>query len=250
MLERVDLELASRLVAGNRAEPLASAQRVLDGARRPGPTDPALFAALLRLRGFVVADEDAKAVLRGTSGRLAPVNQEFRMIRGLAAGLQLVRERAAAGEPPDGWFAVEIWKQMTAELPRFHNNDLRRGPPWDAVLYLNYPSPDQLAYLLDTFDIEHSFRDQPLLFSAFHPVRQGFRIMWRFARIAPFPDFNLLMGWMLMVSWLQWKGYPMIMPEHTDQVMLSRLLSGPPPQRIVQFEKRLLDAVTERQQAG
>jgi len=30
-------------------------------------------------------------------------------------------------------------------------------------------------------------------------------------------------------------------------VLLSRLLSGPPPKRIVQFEKRLLDAVGQWQ---
>ena len=172
------------------------------------------------------------------------------MLQGLAEGLQLVRERAASGKPPDGWFAVDIWKRLTAQLPRFHNNDLRRGPPWDSVLYMSYPSPDQLPYLLDRFDLAHHYRDQPLLFSALHPVRQGFRIMWRFARIAPFPDFNLLMGWMLMVAWMQWKGYPVLVPEHPDQVLLARLLSGPPPYRIVQLERRLLEAVEDLQQAG
>ncbi|MCA8976735.1 MAG: hypothetical protein KDC98_18580 [Planctomycetes bacterium] len=250
LLEKVDIMLATRLVAGDRGEPLATAQQTIDGVRRPTPSDAAFFAALLRLRGFAVADQDARDVLAGGDGRLSPVNQEFRMVRGLATGLQLVRERATSGQPPDGWFAVSVWKQLTAELPRFHNNDLRRGPPWDSVLYLNYPSPDQLPYLLDTFDLEHCYRDQPMLFSAFHPVRQGFRIMWRFARIAPFPDFNLLMGWMMMVAWLQWKGYPLLAPEHGDQVMLSRLLSGPPPVRIVQFERRLLEAASEWQQAG
>ena len=172
------------------------------------------------------------------------------MIRGLESALRMVRGRAADGSPPDGWFGVEIWKQLTAELPRFRNNELRRGPPWDAVLYVNYPSPDQLPYLLDTFDLAHHFRDQPQLFGAHHPVRQGFRIMWRFARIAPFPDFNLLIGWMLMVGWLQTKGYPLLVPEAPDQVMLARLLGGPPPKRIVQFEKRLLSAVSGFQDAG
>ena len=250
LLERVDLALASRLVAVESDEPLASAQQVLDGVRRPAATDAAFFAALLRLRGFVVADDDARDVLTGTPGRLSPVNQEYRMIRGLAAGMQLVRERAAGGEPPNGWFAVEIWKQMTAELPRFQNNDMRRGPPWDSVLYVSYPTVEQLPFLLDRFDLEHSFRDIPQLFRSFHPVRQGFRIMWRFARIAPFPDFNLLMGWMLMVAWLQWHGYPPLLPERADQVMLARLLSGPPPLRIVQLERRLLDAISDWQQAG
>lgn len=250
LLERVDLALASQLVeSGDEAEPIANAQRVFDGVRRPAPSDIRFVAALLRLRGFVVDEEDAKAVLGGNPGRLEPVSQEFRMIRGLGAGLQLVRERAARGLPPDGWFAVEIWKRMTADLPRFRNNEIRRGPPWDSVLYVNYPAPDQLRYLLDTFDFEHRFRDLPAMFDSHHPVRQGFRILWRFARIAPFPDFNILMGWMLMTGWLQLKGYPLLVPEPPDQVMLARLLGGPPPSRIVQLERRLLDAVADWQDA-
>jgi hypothetical protein len=249
LLERVDLALASRLVGGGPAEPLAGAQRVIDGVRRPTPADAEFVAALLRLRGLPVDDLAAQAVLHGGHGPLSPVNQEYRLIKGLHAGLQRVRERAA-GAPPDGWFAVEVWKLITAELPRFRNNELRRGPPWDAVLYLDYPAVDQLPFLLDTFDLAHCFRDQPPAFLPLHPVRQGFRILWRFARIAPFPDFNLLLGWVLMAAWLQWHGYPLLAPEPPDQVLLSRLLSGPPPTRVVQLERRLLTVVEQLQRAG
>lgn len=247
MLERVDLALASHLVTGvGEPEPLAVAQRVLDGVRRPGASDGAFLASTLRLRGFLVTDEDAAAVLEGKQGRLSPITQEHRMLRGLRECLRRMRQRAADGLPPDGWFLVELFRTMTAELPRFRNNDLRRGPPWDAVLYVNYPQPDELRYLLDTFDLPHHFRDHPGVFLPQHPVRQGFRMLWRFARIAPFPDFNLVMAWLLMNSWLQWKGYPLLATEPGDQGLLTRLVGGPPPTKLVQFEARLLAAVGER----
>jgi hypothetical protein len=251
LLERVDLALASRLVRGvDNQEPLAGAQRVIDGVRRPMPSDVVFIASALRLRGFVILDEDAVAAVEGTPGRLSPLTQEYRLLRGLRECLRLIRQRAANGLPPDGWFLTDLFRTMTVDLPRFRNNDLRRGPPWDSVLYVAYPQSDELRFLLDTFDLQHHFRDQPGAFLPHHPVRQGFRLMWRFARIAPFPDFNFVMAWLLMNSWLQWHGYPLIAAEQGDQALLSRLVGGPPPHKIVQFEARLLAAVEEHRHAG
>lgn len=244
MLERIDLALASRMVAHGGDEPIAAAQRVLDRARRPAADDSAFVASLLRLRGFVLADDDAEDVLSGRCGRLGAVTQEHRLLRGLAACLQLVRARAADGRQPDGWFLVELFRAMTADLPRFRNNELRRGPPWDALLYVHYAAPEQLRPVLDTFDRDRCFRDVPLVFQSLHPVRQGFRLLWRFARIAPFPDFNVLMAWLGMNAWLQWHGFPLLAPAPGDQALLAKLLSGPPPTKVVAFEARLLAAVT------
>lgn len=251
MLERLDLALASRLVAGvAESEPLASAQGVLDAMRRPTAGDAAFVAGVLRLRGFVVTDEDAVHALAGTAGRLSPVAQEVRLLHGLGKCLAKIRERAMAGRLPDGWFACELFRTLTAELPRFRNNELRRGPPWDAVLYVNYPGSDELRFLLDTFDASRHFRDQPMLWNALHPVRQGFRLGWRFARIAPFPDFNLVMAWMLLNAWLLAKGYPLLPADRSDQAMLTRLVAGPPPSRMVPLEARLLGMVMPGQKAG
>jgi hypothetical protein len=243
MLERIDLALARRMVGRAGDEPLAAAQRVLDGVRRPAPDDVPFLAALLRLRGFVLADHDAADVVGGRDGRLAEVTQEHRLLRGLAACLRLVRARAAEGREPDGWFLVDLFRTMTAELPRFRNNELRRGPPWDALLYVDYPAPDQLRGLLDTFDLDRCYRDVPLLFRSLHPVRQAFRLLWRFARIAPFPDFNVVVAWLGMNAWLQCKGFPLLPPAPGDQQMLAKLLSGPVPTKIVVFEARLLQAL-------
>lgn len=251
MLERVDLALASRMVTGvGQPEPLAVAQRVLDGVRRPGPSDAAFVASLLRLRGFVVTDDDAVHAITGTPGRLSPITQEHRLMRGLSECLQRIRQRASDGKAPDGWFLVELFRVATGELPRFRNNEVRRGPPWDAVLYVSYPSSEELRYVLDSFDLEHAYRDQKLLFAAHHPVRQGFRVMWRFARIAPFPDFNLVMSWLLLNAWLQWKGYPLLATEPGDQALLTKLVGGPPPGKVVQWEARLLATVEMRRHTG
>lgn len=241
LLERVDLALASRLVGAVGAdEPVATAQRVLDDVRRPTPADATFLASLLRLRGFVVDDDDAIDVLRGRPGRLAPITQEYRMLSGLRECLRLVRLRANEGAPPDGWFLVDLFRAMTAELPRFRNNDLRRGPPWDAQIYVTYPVPEQLRNLLSTFDVDRCYRDMPQVWTGLHPVRQGFRLMWRFARIAPFPDFNLVMAWLGMNAWLLVKGYPLLPIEQGDQELLARTISGPPPSKMLQMEQRLL----------
>lgn len=242
-LERIDLALASRMVGGSHNEELlASAQRVIDGVRRPTPGDVQFAASLLRLRGFVIDDGDAADVFAGRPGRLATITQEHRLLCGLRECLRLVRLRAAEGRGPDGWFLVELFRAMTGELPRFRNNDLRRGPPWDAQLYVDYPPPEQLRSLLDTFDADRCFRDVPLLFHSLHPVRQGFRLLWRFARIAPFPDFNVVIAWLGMNAWLQAKGFPMLPPQPGDQQLMSRLLGGPPPTRFATFEARMLAA--------
>lgn len=244
MLERIDLAIASRMV-GTTAddEPLAVAQRVLDGVRRPTGGDARFAASLLRLRGFVIDDRDAADVLAGRPSRLSPITQEHRLLRGLQECLRLLRLRAAEGRAPDGWFMVELFRAMTAELPRFRNNDLRRGPPWDAVLYVNYPAAEQLASVLDTFDLDRCYRDVPSLFHSLHPVRQGFRLLWRFARIAPFPDFNAIVAWLGMNAWLQGKGFPLLPPEPGDQHLVVRMLGGPPPTKFVQFEARVLAAL-------
>jgi hypothetical protein len=243
-LERVDLALASRMVgAAADDEPLAVAQRPLAGLRRPAPADPVFLASLLRLRGFVLDDGDVADVLAGRQGRLSPITQEHRLLRGLQECLRLIRLRAADGLTPDGWFLVDLFRTMTAELPRFRNNELRRGPPWDGVNWLAYPAPEQLRAVLDTFDLQRCYRDVPLVFHGLHPVRQGFRLMWRFARVAPFPDFNVVLAWLGMNAWLQAKGFPLLRSEQGDQALLSRVLTGPPPTKMPPFEARLLSAL-------
>ena len=73
-----------------------------------------------------------------------------------------------------------------------------------------------------------------------HPVRQSFRVLWRFARLAPFPDFNLVMAFVAMNAHLLAQGYPMVRPLAGDRELLVHLVSGPPPLRHGTFESRLL----------
>lgn len=253
ILDRVDLSLAQRIagsVDSNEGQWIESAHGYHDALYQPSPLDPYFMAALLRLRGFSVQDEDAVEVLQGTSRRLAPSCQESQLLFGLVDVLQMIRDRASQGRAPDGWFLVELFKVMTRGLPRFRNNALRVDQPWDGVLYVNHPRPGELTALLDRFDLAHHYRDVPAIFERLHPMRQGFRILWRFARIAPFPDLNGPMAWLAMNGWLLSCGYPMLRPEATDRELLSRLVSGPPPTRVVQLESRLLDTVTYNREAA
>lgn len=244
ILERLDLAVASRLAGlGEDTELLDTAQRYQDRLYRADVRDARLIASLLRLRGLMVLDDDAADVLHHQSSRLNPTCQEYQMILGLRDALALLRDRTGRGVPITGWFLVEMFRVMTRQIPRFRNNALRKDQPWDAILYVQYPSPQELNYLLDTFDPNHRFRDFPKLFDRLHPVRQSFRVLWRLARIAPFPDFNLLMAWLAMCGLLLARGYPLLVPEPQDQGLLHRLVGGPPPQKVVQFEARLLESV-------
>ncbi len=247
ILERIDLALASRLV-GHRVDGdlIAGAQRAIDGLRRSAPTDGEFLTSVLRLRGFAVDDEDAAAALAGREDRLSPLTQEYRLLRGLQRALKMIRARASQGVPPDGWFLVDLFREMTSEMPRFRNNDLRRGQPWDGLLYVDYPPPEDLRLLVDGFDSKRCYRDAPIVFNGMHPVRQGFRLLWRFARIAPFPDFNVVVAWLGLNAWLQCKGLPLLRAEAADQHLVTTLLTGPPPLKIPALEDRLLAAFKTR----
>jgi hypothetical protein len=245
LLDRVDLALARKIAGtiGGDEELLAAAQGYHDRLYRPSSADPRFMASLLRLRGLTVFDEDAVDVLAGSSRRLLPTCQESQLLFGLVDVMQMVRDRASQGRPPDGWFLVELFKVMTRGLPRFRNNALRADQPWDGLLFVHHPRPNDLTHVLDRFDARNRYRDFPAIFDRLHPLRQGFRILWRFARIAPFPDFNLPMAWLAMCSWMLARGYPVLMPETSDRELLARLVSGPPPLRVVQWESRMLAAL-------
>ena len=66
-------------------------------------------------------------------------------------------------------------------------------------------------------------------------------MLWRLARIAPFPDFNVLMAFLAMNTFLVAKGYPALTPMPGDREVLNKLLSGPPPTRMPMFEARLAE---------
>ena len=112
---------------------------------------------------------------------------------------------------------------------------------------MDYPDPEDLKGLIDSFTEENSFRDIPVRFRSLHPVRRSFRILWRFARLSPFPDLNLPMSFLAMTSYLMANGYPMPTPFPGDREMLCKVISGPPPSRLVQLESRLLERVEGQQ---
>lgn len=245
ILDRVDLALAHRIAGVPRDENgwLAAAHGYHQRLYRRSVRDAQFLAALLRLRGFSVQENDAQQILAGTSVRYSPACQESQLLFGLVDVLQMVRDRASQGRPPDGWFLVESFRVMTRGLPRFRNNALRADQPWDGLFTVVHPRPTELQRSLDRFDLPHRYGDPAGLFDRLHPLRQGFRILWRFARMAPFPDLNVPMGWLCMCSWLLARGYPMLCPHSGDRERLVRFVAGPPPVRVVQWEARLLDTV-------
>jgi hypothetical protein len=153
--------------------------------------------------------------------------------------------QCSEGQPPDGWHLAEQFKLFSRGVVRFRRNSLRRDLPWDAILYVKYPEAEKVRGLLDSFNLDVCYGDNPLRFQRAHPVRQAFRIMWRLARIAPFPDFNLVMAFVAMSEYLLYKGYPLFCPEPEDRALLHRMVSGPVPSRMMRFESRLLGRVKQ-----
>jgi hypothetical protein len=193
------------------------------------------------LRGIELRLSEVQAVLTGRRGRYEPVHQEYAFIQGMARCLGFMHERARTQRPPDGEFAVELFRVFSGDIARFQNNWLRRDMPWDGLLYVPYPDASDIPVLLGSFDEASCYRDVPARFLALHPVRQALRVMWRLARIAPFPDFNVLIAFMVMNAYLMAKGYPAVTPMPGDREMLGKVLAGPPPTRLLLFEARLAE---------
>ncbi len=243
LLERLDLALARRVVETvpedsppEQAVQRARWQPTLEERHR-------WIVGTLGLRGLRVRTTDVDRILSARGGRILPEHQEHKMVRGLSFVLDQIEQRAEEGRPPDGWFVVEGFRRATAEIGRFHNNVLRRDEPWDAVRGVRYVAPDKIAARIDGFHRDQWFGERADVFCALHPVRQAFRLFWRFARIAPFPDFNLPFGFVAATAWLRVRDYPLPIPEWSDRARLERLVAGGPPSRVVQFERRMLELV-------
>ncbi len=246
VIERLDLALAERFSVT--IDPSPEERLVAEQGRYlslRGVDRWRWIAGILAVRNYRVDVAELGEILEGRPSRIRREHQEHGLVRGLDRVLDLLEVRASAGRQPDGFFLLDLFEAMTAEVPRFRNNLLRKDHPWDSLMHLGYPSPRELRSILASFTPENSFRDMPAIFDAMHPVRQACRVMWRYARISPHPDLNLVMAMVALNSCLRASGYPLLMPEPEDRKSLLRLIPGPPPQRIIQFELRLLRQVEE-----
>lgn len=249
VLERLDLLLASRMAetVGRSilVEDLTSGAGADAGLASAAVDRTEWVASVLGLRGLLVRPEDVAAVAedREDEGRYQDRHQECQLIRGGLRIFAQLQSWAAMGRAPEGWLLVELFKELTLDVPRFRNNQLRRDMPWDAILYVNYPEPGRLHELLDSFTEANCYMDHRMRFSGLHPVRQSFRVMWHFARISPFPDFNLSMAWVAMNMYLMQLGYPMLSAERADREQMHKMMTGPVPLRMARLEQRLLSAV-------
>ena len=245
-LQKLDLYMATRLVGDGASAPAVRA--LTEGS--PLPPAPSVdvkewISSVLSLRGLLVHPEDVHGVLRHRGTRYRDMQHEHAMIRGLYRVFRQMRKRATLGKAPDGWHLVESFKMFTRGIARFRNNQLRRDMPWDAILYVQYPDTETVRRMLDDFTLDLCYRDNQIRFQTLHPVRQAFRVMWKFARIAPFPDFNLVMAFVAMSEYLLYRGYPLFCPEPEDRALLHRLVSGPIPNRVMRFESRLLGRIAQ-----
>ena len=244
VLEKLDLALAERLAGrSERLDLQRAAEQGVDLLGLPRGNDAEWIRGTLALRGIRVESKDVHEILAGGNRAFQPDHQEHALVVGLKGILNLIRERGSRGVQPDGWCLVDLFRVLTRDIARFRANDVRRDQPWDAILYVKYPGADEVRPLLDTFHPEYRFRDMPAVFDRLHPVRRAFRICWRFARIAPFPDFNLVMAFVAMNASLVASGYPLVFPEAQDREVLTHLVSGPVPLRFTAYEARLLQAL-------
>ena len=129
--------------------------------------------------------DDVQAVIDCDEGRFGPEHHEYALIAGL---LRVFDRLASPGvgvrRAPDGWILMELFKEFVGSVARFRDHYVRQDSPWDAILYVEYPDSSQLNAYLDGFNVDSSYMDNRMRFEKLHPVRQAFRVMWHFARIA------------------------------------------------------------------
>lgn len=243
LLDRLDLELAARAeseLAG------LDAQGVIGRFPKtwvlPRADRDAWIIGVLGIRGIKVDREMVRSIIQdGSDPRCS--RQERVFIAGLDRALDRILGRGRCGDLPSGRFAVDLFETVTRGLPRFTNNHLRRDLPWDAQRHVDYPKPDALVGMLERLSPEQFYREMPAIYEATHPVRLGFRAMWRLARISPFPDFNLMFAFLFMNAFHVSAGYPLLTPQASDRTLLEAIVAGCVPRKIVQFESRMLDVV-------
>lgn len=247
LLDRLDLDLAQEAVStlqGLDADSVVRrlpTWRALDARRRDS-----WIAGVLGVRGIHITNELVRAILDDRDVDSC-TRQERVMVRGLGRALDRMMSRGRAGIPPDGWFVVALFRTVTQGLPRFTNNQMRRDLPWDALRGVSYPNHRDVGGMLDRFTPSNRFSDASKNWTRMHPVRQASRVLWRFARISPFPDFNRMFAFVLFDAYLLAHGYPLLTPEKADKQLLENLASrDTPPARIVQLESRLWRAVRRR----
>lgn len=242
VLQRLDLALAMRVAEAPPQVGDLTAGLGLPGA--PATDRCAWVAGVLGLRGLRVHTDDVQAVIDDDEGRFGPEHHEYALIDGLLRVFdRLTTLGIGVSRAPDGWMLMELFRDFVGRVARFRDNYVRKDTPWDAILYVKYPDSSELNAYLDGFNADNSYMDNRIRFENLHPVRRAFRVLWHFARIAPFPDFNITMAWVAMDMYLLHAGYPMITPEHDDRRLLHRLVTGPVPLRIRAFESRLLEVL-------
>ncbi len=244
VIERLDLALATRFSA---ALGPSSEQRIVDiQSSELSLSEDARcewISGILTVRNYRVASEDVRVILDGGATRFRKEHQEFGLVHGLNRVLELLEVQAGDGKWPSGRRLVELFSVLTDGIARFRNNLIRKDQPWDSLLYLGYPRSRDLQEILDSFTQKNRYRDIQAIYDQLHPVRQACRVLWRYARISPHPDLNLIMAMVAFNACLRAAGYPLLIPGPEDRTRLLRLIPGPPPRRIVHFELRLLEQI-------
>lgn len=240
ILDRLDLSLATKLArdfAGLDSDTLIAhlpRTQILDRSVRDR-----WISGVLGIRGIKIPPESVRDVLEDRDQQVC-LRQERVFVRGLDRALDLLLQRGRESKLPDGDFMVTLFEAVTRGLPRFTNNHIRRDAPWDSLTGVSHPAPADVPELLLSFTADNHYRDLPQIWRRNHPVRRGTRAMWRFARIAPFPDFNRPFAFIFLNSFLLASGYPLLMPDAADKVLLENVSRGGVPHRVIQFESRLL----------
>jgi len=217
-LETLDVMLAERVVVGG-----LRGQKLMESRHR---RDICWIVGALGCRGVHVTARDVENVLQGTAGRFMPGQPEYALIRGMRSVIDHLETRAEYGMLPDGHGAIEMYGMLTAELFGLVEDNLRIAEPWETLPGVAYPRPEDLDGLLATFCREHAYHDEKRRFEALHPVAQAALLFRRFAHLAPFRDFNLLVGGLTASWFLLAHGYPPFLPQAVDKSTMRVVLAG------------------------
>ncbi|MAE77503.1 MAG: hypothetical protein CMJ85_11620 [Planctomycetes bacterium] len=216
--DQLDVMLAERVIAGG-----LRGQRLMESRQR---RDVRWIIGALGGRGVHVTECDVEACLQATSGRFLPGQPEHGLIRGMRAAIDHLETRAEYGMLPNGKAMVQLYDLLTADLFGLANTTLRAADPWEILLGIDYPQPAELKGQLARFHRECGYLVRLPLFDALHPVGQAAMLLHQFVRIAPFRDFNLLVGGLAASWYLLAYGYPPFLPQAVDGATMRLVLAG------------------------
>ena len=222
LLGHLDIQLADRMIHARQV-----------GVRLFQMREARDFAWMVGALGGLcihVTHVDIADCLRRRAGRFRPGQHEFFLIHGLRTVIDYIDELAEAGTRLSPTTCRGIYERVTQGIEGHGSTTLRQGAVRDVIPGMSRAAWKSLPDLFSGLCLERGFLHDPMEFQQLHPVEQAARIFQRVSKLAPFPDFNLLVASLCSSLHLLGYGYPPFLPRACDRKAILHALRSSPDQ--------------------